>query len=76
MSLLQIHPADNVAVDTETGHKQALKAIPAGEKVIKYGFPIGYASEDIEAGAAVHSHNLKTALGEKTEYTYTPDDTS
>ena len=73
MSLLRIHPADNVAVDTETGHKQALTDIPSGANVIKYGFPIGHALCDIAAGEHVHTHNMATNLGDKPEYTYKGD---
>lgn len=78
---LQINPKDNVAVimvDTEgenavpRGHKIALTDIPEGEFVIKYGFPIGIASKDIAKGEWVHSHNLKTGLGENLEYRYEP----
>ena len=39
MSMIQIHPSDNVAVDPQTGHKTALRDIAEGENVIKYGFP-------------------------------------
>lgn len=73
MSLLRIHPADNVAVDTETGHKLALHSIRAGERVIKYGFPIGVATVDIQEGEHVHTHNLKTALNLREDYKYTPE---
>jgi altronate dehydratase len=45
------------------GHKVALRAIPAGERVIKYGSPIGSASSDIAAGTHVHTHNLASARG-------------
>ena len=55
------------------GHKFALKPIKAGEEVVKYGFRIGYAKEDIQAGKWVHVHNVKTALGDVLSYTYTPD---
>ena len=44
------------------GHKLALRAIAAGEPVLKYGWPIGRATADIAAGDHVHSHNLATAL--------------
>ncbi|MCI8950754.1 MAG: altronate dehydratase [Lachnospiraceae bacterium] len=54
------------------GHKFALKEIPAGEEVIKYGFRIGYAKEGIQKGQWVHVHNLKTALGDLLTYTYEP----
>ena len=50
------------------GHKVALRAMGAGEKVIKYGYPIGTATKEIEAGRHVHTHNLKTALSESAEY--------
>lgn len=70
MKQLQIHALDNVAVDVETGHKVALEDIPQGSNVIKYGFPIGHATKDIKAGEAVHTHNVKTNLGEKLTYTY------
>lgn len=72
MSLIKIQSSDNVAVDTETGHKVALKAISCGDNVIKYGYPIGRASQDISIGEAVHTHNLKTALRLREEYVYSP----
>jgi altronate dehydratase len=40
------------------GHKIAARAIAKGEEVIRYGQIIGQATEDIPAGAHVHSHNL------------------
>lgn len=54
------------------GHKFALKPIAAGGEVIKYGFRIGNAREDIQAGGWVHVHNLKTALGDLLTYEYAP----
>ena len=42
--------------DIPQGHKFALCAIKAGEPVIKYGFRIGYAKEDIGKGSWVHIH--------------------
>lgn len=50
----------------------ALFPIKAGEKVIKYGFPIGYAKEDIPVGAHVHVHNLHTGLSGELTYEYHP----
>lgn len=41
------------------GHKVALKAVKAGEPVIKYGEPMGVATADIEAGEHVHVHNVR-----------------
>ena len=67
---------DGIALTTVTdvpaGHKVALFPIKAGEKVIKYGFPIGYAKEDIPVGAHVHVHNLHTGLSGELTYEYHP----
>ena len=68
-----INKLDNVEVDLETGHKKAICDIANGENVIKYGFPIGHAVCDIKKGELVHTHNLKTNLGDNIEYTYEPD---
>jgi len=59
--------------DIPQGHKFALADIPAGGAVIKYGAPIGVAKEDIPAGAWVHTHNLRTGLGDVLDYTYRPN---
>ncbi|MBZ5724177.1 MAG: altronate dehydratase family protein [Acidobacteriia bacterium] len=40
------------------GHKIALRVMPPGEMVQRYGQAIGRASVAIEAGAHVHTHNL------------------
>ena len=56
--------------DIGRGHKFALGAIAAGENVIKYGYPIGHATEAVEEGQWIHSHNLKTNLHDNLEYTY------
>ena len=54
------------------GHKFAIKPVKKGESVIKYGYRIGIAQADVEVGAWIHTHNLKTGLGELLEYTYEP----
>lgn len=54
------------------GHKIALRDIAAGEKIIKYGFPIGTAASDIKKGHWVHVHNVKTGLSGQIEYKYSP----
>ncbi len=41
------------------GHKLAIKTIHAGQPVIKYGWPIGVATQRIEPGDHVHDHNLR-----------------
>ncbi|MDD2362231.1 MAG: altronate dehydratase family protein [Oscillospiraceae bacterium] len=69
---MQIDPRDNVEVDLQTGHKIALKDISEGENIIKYGFPIGHATQNISKGESVHTHNLKTNLMNAVEYSYSP----
>jgi altronate dehydratase small subunit len=39
-------------------HKFAVRAIPAGTKVMKYGEHIGEAAQDISEGEHVHVHNI------------------
>jgi len=54
------------------GHKIALEQIRAGDVVVKFGVPIGIATESIAAGDWVHSHNLRTALSGVVDYVYEP----
>jgi altronate hydrolase len=42
----------------DLGHKMAVRTIPAGAPVRKFGQLIGYATEDIQPGEWIHSHNL------------------
>lgn len=56
--------------DVARGHKVALRDIAQGENVVKYGYPIGHATEAIPAGSWIHSHNLKTNLHDNLEYDY------
>ncbi len=58
--------------DIPAGHKFALKDLKSGDHIIKYGFPIGHAIEDIPAGRHIHIHNLKTNLSETLSYTWNP----
>ncbi len=59
--------------DIMAGHKFCIKNIGNGDMVIKYGLPIGLATKDISAGEWVHTHNLRTGLGDNVEYNYMPD---
>ena len=73
MNTLRLSPQDNVvtairSLDMEQdgavqliprGHKMACVPIARGDAVIKYAQVIGYAAQDIPAGAHVHSHNLE-----------------
>jgi (2R)-sulfolactate sulfo-lyase subunit alpha len=42
------------------GHKLALRAVPAKEKVVEYGGIIGIATSNIDVGEHVHTHNLRS----------------
>ena len=76
MDTVRINDKDNVCVSLETGHKIALFDIAEGSDIIKYGYPIGVAINNISEGEAVHSHNMKTKLGDILSYEYTPKITS
>ena len=58
--------------DTPAGHKVLIKDAPKGTDIIKYGYPIGHAKEDLKAGDWVNENNLKTNLSGTLEYTYSP----
>ncbi len=45
------------------GHKVALRDLPAGEPVHKYGAVIGRTTATVRAGAHVHVHNLSGIRG-------------
>ena len=45
------------------GHKVSMRAISAGENVVKYGNAIGVATMDIPTGAHVHTHNVASTRG-------------
>ena len=44
----------------DVGHKFAVQAIATGDRIVKYGAPIGIASTDIAPGEYVHIHNLRS----------------
>lgn len=46
--------------DIEIGHKVAIVDIEQGQKIVKYGVPIGSAKNAILAGEHVHMHNMKS----------------
>jgi altronate dehydratase small subunit len=56
---LEIELKDNVPF----AHKFAIRRIPKGEQIIKYGYSIGTATEDIEPGQHVHIHNTESNRG-------------
>ena len=79
LDFIKINEKDNVMVALKeaegipAGHKKAIVPIKKGEAIIKYGNPIGIATADISEGEWVHTHNLKTGLGDLLEYTYEPE---
>lgn len=44
----------------DRGHKLACRPIGPGEKVLKYGAPIGSAIRPIAVGEHVHLHNIRS----------------
>lgn len=59
--------------DIPVPHKIALKEIKRGETIFKYGYPIGFAVQDIKEGEWVHIHNIQSALTESVSYEYHPE---
>lgn len=54
------------------GHKMSIRDLAEGDKVIKYGEPIGAVTKDVKAGSHIHTHNIKTLLDQVKEYSYEP----
>ena len=58
---------DDSTIDVEAkagvplGHKIAIAALEPGAEVIEYGLPIGTATDTVEPGTYVHTHNLRSA---------------
>ncbi|PHY19964.1 UxaA family hydrolase [Caulobacter sp. BP25] len=58
---LQINGQSIVAAsDVAVGHKIARRALSIGEKVLKYGAPIGSMTAPAEPAEHVHMHNMKS----------------
>lgn len=55
-----------------SGHKIAITTLSKDAHIMKYGFPIGHATEEIPAGSWVHSHNMKTNLSGELTYEFIP----
>lgn len=47
-----------LASKVDVGHKFAVRRIAQGERIVKYGAPIGRATRDIAPGEYVHTHNV------------------
>jgi len=61
-----------VLQDTPAGHKILLVDTREGVDIIKYGYPIGHAKQNLKAGEWVNENNLKTNLKGTLTYTYNP----
>lgn len=64
-----IEPGDALIIDqsvvhaatpVQVGHKVARQAFKPGDKVFKYGVPIGSITKAVSAGDHVHSHNMQS----------------
>jgi len=62
----------SILQDTPVGHKILINDTPKGTNIIKYGYPIGHAKEDLKAGQWVNENNLKTNLSGTLSYEYKP----
>lgn len=59
-------------MEIPAGHKFALKELAMGTPVMKYGYRIGFTTADVKQGEWIHTHNLKTGLGDLLDYSYEP----
>jgi altronate hydrolase len=60
-------------MEIPAGHKFALADLAEGTPVIKYGFRIGITTASVKKGEWIHTHNLKTGLGDLLDYNYEPN---
>lgn len=59
--IIKIDNAEIIAeTEIETGHKIARFNLKAGDKIFKYGAPIGSMKLDAKIGEHVHMHNLNS----------------
>jgi altronate hydrolase len=61
-----------VLEDIPPCHKMAVTRISAGTRMLKYGCPFGVATQDIQQGQWVHTHNVRTELKGILSYRYEP----
>jgi hypothetical protein len=69
MCIAPIAAAESLAIDggelraaegVGVGHKLARRPIAPGDRILKYGAPIGSATRPIAPGEWVHLHNMKS----------------
>lgn len=72
--MVEINKANiEVLNGVDQAHKIALNDISEGDDIVKYGFPIAYATQAIKKGEHVHTHNSRTKLSETLAYEYKPN---
>ncbi len=49
-----------LTTDAALGSKLSLRALSTGDKIIKFGEPIGSLTADVAVGDYVHTHNLES----------------
>ena len=54
-----------VLEEITASHKVALRDIPEGEEIIKYGEPVAVSARTIKKGEWVHTHNLESKRWKK-----------
>ena len=57
-ALMVMGQSVKLAAKMEVGHKFAFRPITQGETIVKYGAPIGVATQDIVPGDSMHIHNV------------------
>jgi len=63
LSLVELPLVD----DIPAGHKLALEFIKKGSPIVKWGYEVGSAAEDIQPGEHVHVHNVKDCISSRGE---------
>lgn len=52
--------AITVQKDIDVGHKLARRALAVGDKIYRYGAPIGSMTQAVQMGEHVHMHNMQS----------------
>ena len=58
----------NLLEEVALGHKVCTRSVSKGDLIVKYGVPIGVATEDIAMGAWVHLHNCSSRVDERSNH--------
>ena len=54
-----------VSQNVPASHKVALRNIPAGEEIVKYGEVVAVTTREVQKGEWVHTHNLESKRWKK-----------